>query len=83
MLGVTAIHTKNEGRIALPSEKAVMKHIEMKHDLEMKYNKTHKIIDEDKMEEKDLILVEQLVKNNFVKPMRRYIKKSQLLLKTL
>lgn len=27
------------------------------------------------MEEKDLILVEQLVKNNFVKPMRRYIKK--------
>ncbi len=27
------------------------------------------------MEEKDLILVEQLVKTNFVKPMRRYIKK--------
>lgn len=27
------------------------------------------------MEEKDLILVEQLVKNNFIKPMRRYIKK--------
>lgn len=27
------------------------------------------------MEEKDLIFVEQLVKNNFIKPMRRYIKK--------
>ena len=28
-----------------------------------------------KMEEKDLIFIEQLVKNNFIKPMRRYIKK--------
>ena len=27
------------------------------------------------MEEKNMIFVEQLVKTNFVKPMRRYIKK--------
>ena len=27
------------------------------------------------MEEKDMIFIEQLVKTNFVKPMRRYIKK--------
>ena len=27
------------------------------------------------MKEKDMIFIEQLVKTNFVKPMRRYIKK--------